>query len=117
MEGVEERCYGERQSVGDQGLTILCILVCVTLRLMKRTTISLPDDLEAALSRYRREREAHAPVSALAQTAIREFLARRGYATASGAPSFHLTAWSAGSGLNDVSVEHDRYFAESVERD
>ena len=84
---------------------------------MKRTTISLPDELEAALSRYRREQEAHAPVSALAQTAIREFLARRGYATSSEARAFHLTAWSVGSGSEDVSVKHDRYFADSVQPD
>lgn len=84
---------------------------------MRRTTISLPDDLEASLRRYRREHEAHAPLSALAQTAVREFLARRGYLADSDSRPFRVTAWPTGSGSQDVSAEHDRYLAEAAERD
>ncbi len=81
--------------------------------LMKRTTVSLPDDLEAALERYRSEHEAQAPLSAVVQVAIREFLNKRGYARPNAALSFRLTPAAVGSGAHDVSVNHDRYLAES----
>ena len=74
--------------------------------------MSLPDELEAALEQYRGDQEACASLSAVVQVAIREFLSKRGY----GRPAtreFRLTAAAKGSGAHDVSVNHDRYFAES----
>ena len=83
---------------------------------VRRTTISLPDELQDALQRYRADREAEAPLSAVAQAAIREFLAKRGYLQEPGETAFRITPAPAGSDASDVSANHNRYFAESVER-
>jgi Arc/MetJ-type ribon-helix-helix transcriptional regulator len=84
------------------------------LRLVKRTTISLPDELEAALQRYRAEHEAQASVSAVAQAAIQEFLSRRGYGRPAKLKSFRITPAELGSGAADSSERHDAYFAEAA---
>ena len=46
---------------------------------MKRTTVTIPDELEAALEAYRLEAEIPPGISAVMQAALRSFLANRGY--------------------------------------
>jgi hypothetical protein len=46
---------------------------------MRRTTVTIPDELEAALEAYRREAEIPPGISAVMQLALRYFLADRGY--------------------------------------
>lgn len=46
---------------------------------MRRATITLPDELEEALEAYRRDQEVPPALTAVAQVAIREYLAGRGY--------------------------------------
>ena len=79
---------------------------------MKRTTISLPDELVEAIEHYRNEQGARLPVSAMIQAAVREYLARRGYSSDTENVAFSITPAGHGSGARDVSAEHDRYFAE-----
>ena len=82
---------------------------------MKRATITLPDELETALEAYRRSQEVPLPLTALAQAALREFLARRGFLSPSAERPFKITPARKGSGANDISSENDRYFAEAAE--
>jgi hypothetical protein len=84
---------------------------------MKRATITLPDELEAALEAYRRSQDVPLPLTALTQAALREYLAKRGFLPpTSSERSFGITPARRGSGANDVSSEHDRYLAEAAER-
>ena len=46
---------------------------------MKRATITIPDELERAIERYRRDLEVPPALAAVVQTALREYLAERGY--------------------------------------
>lgn len=82
---------------------------------MKRATITLPDELEDALEAYRRSQDVPVPLTALTQAALREYLTRRGFLSPSEERSFKVTPAKKGSGTNDVSSEHDRYFAEAAE--
>jgi hypothetical protein len=77
---------------------------------MKRATITMSDEIEAAVEAYRRDQEAPLPLTSLAETALREFLIERGYL-----PSgriLYLTPAEKGTGKHDVSTNHDRYFAD-----
>jgi hypothetical protein len=77
---------------------------------VKRATITVPDDLEEPLEAYRRDQDVPPAFTSIVQTALREYLASRGYI----APSrpFGITPAARGSGRSDVSAEHDRYLAE-----
>ena len=82
---------------------------------MKRTTVTIPDDLEEALSSYLREQDAPPSFTTLVQTALREFLQNRrlqerGYQPAKG--PFHIDPLEEidGNGESDVSINHDAYF-------
>lgn len=46
---------------------------------MRRATITIPDDLERAIEKYRRDLEVPPALAAVVQTALREYLAERGY--------------------------------------
>lgn len=46
---------------------------------MKRVTVTIPDELEAALETYRRDAEIPPGISAVMQAALRSYLADRGY--------------------------------------
>ena len=46
---------------------------------MRRTTITIPDELERAIEKYRRDLEVPPALAAVVQTALREYLAERGY--------------------------------------
>lgn len=78
---------------------------------MKQATISMPDDLEEALDAYLRDQHATADVAAVAQTALREYLAGRGYLPR--ARALHITPAPRGSGSGDASIDHDRYLADA----
>jgi Arc/MetJ-type ribon-helix-helix transcriptional regulator len=77
---------------------------------MRRATVTIPDDLDNAVESYVRDQEARPSLTVVVQSALRQFLMQRGYLRAS-AP-LRITPAKRGSGLKDVSVEHDRYFAE-----
>ena len=82
---------------------------------MKRATITLPDELEEALEAYRRSQDVPLPLTALTQAALREYLEKRGYLSPSSGRTFGITPSERGSGMRDVSSEHDRYLAEAAE--
>jgi Arc/MetJ-type ribon-helix-helix transcriptional regulator len=85
---------------------------------MKRATITIPDELEAKLEEYVRRQEVPPALTAVVQTALREFLERRerGSGEREFRP-FRITPAEKGSGLSDVSVNHDKYLAEAAYED
>jgi metal-responsive CopG/Arc/MetJ family transcriptional regulator len=76
---------------------------------MKRATITIPDDLAAAVDRYVQAQEAPPALTSVVQTALRVYLTERGYLRARKRP--HITPAPRGSGRHDVSEAHDRYLA------
>lgn len=76
---------------------------------MKRATITIPDDLAAAVDRYVQAQEAPPALTAVVQTALRAYLTERGYLRAPG--PLRITPAPRGSGRRDVSQAHDRYLA------
>jgi hypothetical protein len=76
---------------------------------MKRATITITDDVEAALDSYVSRQEAPPTLTAVVQAALREYLARRGAASPS--RPLRITPAKKGSGKSDISLHHDRYFA------
>ncbi len=78
---------------------------------MKRATITLPDDIEHALEAYRNDQEVPLALTAVVQTALRDYLAERGYLPP--AHPLKITPAERGSGQRDVSVSHDRYFTKA----
>ncbi len=46
---------------------------------MKRASVDIPDDLEKALEKYRKDFDGSPALAAVVQTALREYLAERGY--------------------------------------
>ena len=74
---------------------------------MRRATITLDDQLEAALEAYGKRQEVPPVSTSVVQAALHEYLARRGVA----APpeSFQITPANKGSGKRDVSRNHDQY--------
>lgn len=78
---------------------------------MRRATISISTDLEEALDRYMKQQDAPPALAALIQAALREYLAHRGLVPPE-AP-LKITPARKGSGKTDISLHHDRYFAEA----
>jgi hypothetical protein len=76
---------------------------------MRRATVTIGDDIEAQLDSWMRQQDAAPPLTAVVQSALREFLALRGFATSS--RKLRITPSRKGSGSDDVSVAHDRYLA------
>ena len=77
---------------------------------MKRATVTIPDDLADAVESYARDQEARPTLTVVVQSALRQFLAQRGYVGTR--RTLRITPAKRGSGLKDVSLEHDRYLAE-----
>jgi hypothetical protein len=77
---------------------------------MRRATITIPDDLDQALEAFMKDQAVAATLTAVAQTALREFLVQRGYLPSG--KRFWLTPAEHGSDESSVSLEHDRVFAE-----
>ena len=75
---------------------------------MKRATITLPNDLAEALEAYQRDQEVPPPLTAVAQVALKEYLAARGYL----APTRHLRITPAPSGRpaggREVTMKQER---------
>jgi hypothetical protein len=77
---------------------------------MSTITIAIADDVAEGLEQLRQEQEPIPDLATVANSAIREYLIQRGYL-----PShrvLRIRPAKKGSGLHDVSVEHDRYLAE-----
>jgi len=74
---------------------------------MRRATITIGDDIEDTLDAYMRQQEVTPPLTAVVQTALREYLARRGFV--SGPRRLRITPAKKGSGVRDASIQHDRY--------
>ncbi|MBV8774035.1 MAG: hypothetical protein JO166_17150 [Deltaproteobacteria bacterium] len=77
---------------------------------MKRATVTIPDHLEKALDNYVRSQDAPPPLTAVVQAALREYLEQRGYVGKTGR-FLRISPAGKGSGLSDISRNHDRYFA------
>ena len=75
--------------------------------------MTLPDDLAEAVERYVQSQEAPPALTTVVQAALREYLRDRGFIRQY--RPFKITPAPRGSGRNDISVEHDRYFAEGEE--
>lgn len=90
---------------------------------MKRATITIPDELEAKLDEYVRRQEVPPALTAVVQTALREFLEKRErfggreVRPASGPLRITPVKEKDGSGESDVSVNHDKYLAEATYED
>jgi hypothetical protein len=76
---------------------------------VKRATITISDDLEPGLEAYLRRQEVPPGLTAVVQSALREYLALRGFAEP--AKPLRITPARKSSGLRDVSLRHDKYFA------
>jgi len=73
---------------------------------MKRATMTLPDDLAAAVEKYVRAQEAPPALTTVVQAALREYLRERGFLS----PCRPLKIGPVGrSGRSDVSENHDLY--------
>ncbi len=76
---------------------------------MKRATVTIPDDLETAVEEYVRDHETPPALTAVIQTALRQYLADRGYLRPRKA--LQITPARKGSERRDISRSHDRYLA------
>ena len=73
---------------------------------MKRATVSLPDDLAEAVESYTRAQNVPPALTAVVQTALREYLRERGFLRT----YRPLKLGPLGnSGRSDISVNHDLY--------
>jgi hypothetical protein len=77
---------------------------------MKHAVLSLPDELVEDLDRFGRSQEPPREPGEIVQTAVREYLAAYGYTAP--ARTLSITPAEQGSGVTDLSLHHDRYFAE-----
>lgn len=73
--------------------------------------------MEAKLEEYVRRQEVPPALTAVVQTALREFLERRERVEEPEFRPFRITPAKKGSGLSDVSINHDKYFAEDAYED
>ena len=77
---------------------------------MKRSTITLPDDLAARVQAYSESQEVKPTLTALVQAALREYLALRGAHLPT--KPLNITPAPKGSGRRDVSRRHDEHLAQ-----
>jgi len=75
--------------------------------------MTIPDDLAEAVDKYLRAQETPPALTTVMQAALREYLRERGYLRPY--RPLKITPAPKGSGFSDVSVNHDRYFAETEE--
>jgi hypothetical protein len=83
----------------------------IQLEIMKRATMTLPDDLAEALENYVQSQEAPPTLTTVVQAALRQYLAERGFLRVR--RSFGIRPSPHGSGHSDVSQEHDRYLTKT----
>lgn len=90
---------------------------------MKRATITIPDELEAKLEEYVRRQDVPPALTAVARTALMEFLERRerfgGREVRPATGPLRITPIKEKDSLgeSDVSVNHDEYLAETTYED
>ncbi len=75
--------------------------------------MTLPDELAEAVERYVKAQEVPPALTTVVQAALREYLRERGFLRSYRA--LKITPAAKGSGAADVSLNHDRYFSETVE--
>ncbi len=83
---------------------------------MRRATITIPDDLEAQVNAYLEAQEPPPSLTGLVQAALRRYLREHRLKQRQFQPprrTLRITPAPEGSGMGDVSVEHDRELAES----
>ena len=81
---------------------------------MRRATITIPDDLEAQLNAHLAAQEAPPSLAALVQAALRLYLKEQRLKERQfrlPQRPLRITPAATGSGVTDVSVEHDRELA------
>jgi len=76
---------------------------------MKRATVTIAGDLEEALDSFVSQQEIAPSFTALVETALREYLARRGAVPP--AHPLRISPAKRASGRSDVSRRHDDNFA------
>ena len=79
---------------------------------MKRASITIPDEVVRALDAYLADQDPVPPLTAVVQSALREFLSERGYLPARRSVKLEITPARRGSGEQDVSLDHDRFLAD-----
>lgn len=82
---------------------------------MRRATITIPDDLEKQLDEYLERQEAPPSLTALVQAALRSYLREKRFEEMEFQPPtrpLRITPAEKGSGLTDVSIRHDEYLAD-----
>ena len=77
--------------------------------MMKHATIILPDDIEQALEQFVADQPEPIPITAVIQSAVRDYLGERGYLPSPAA--LRIRPAQRGSSHNDVSVLHDKYLS------
>lgn len=82
---------------------------------MKRVTITLPDDLEAAVAEFQHSQPVPPSVSAIALVAVREYLSHHGLLSLR--RSLRITPVDTSTAEPTDSQDHDRLFAEAVARE
>jgi metal-responsive CopG/Arc/MetJ family transcriptional regulator len=80
------------------------------LEIMKRVTMTIPDDLADALESFVHSQEARPTLTTVVQAALRQYLGERGFLRAR--QNFEIRASVRGSGASNVSKEHDRYLVQ-----
>lgn len=77
---------------------------------MNRATIEISDEMDEALAAYGRDRGVGADLAAVVQAALREMLEGHGFLIPF--RPFHVTPIDFDDDVTDVSINHDRYFAD-----
>jgi hypothetical protein len=75
---------------------------------MKRATITFPDDLAEAVEQFRKAQETPPPMTAIVQTALRQYMQERGFLRTYKPLKLRPLGKS---GRSDVSIHHDLYLA------
>jgi metal-responsive CopG/Arc/MetJ family transcriptional regulator len=73
---------------------------------MKRATVTIPDDLAAALENYREAQGTPPSFTAVIQAAVRQYLAERGFVSGN-VHTLEITPAKKGSGRNDIASNHN----------
>ena len=80
---------------------------------MKRATVTLPDELAAGVDEFVEAQDAPPTFTTVVQAALGEYLRKRGFMRPY--RPLKITPAAKGSGLSDVSVNHDKYLTESID--
>ena len=82
---------------------------------MTDVMITVSDDLEEALMAYQRGREGDRGLPAAIEAVLRDYLIATGYLLDQRPfRPLRITPAPDGSGLHDVSINHDKYLAEDI---